>query len=242
MWIWVLCGLIAGAFALLPVLVNSSRSSLKLLLSGKREVLIVFAHPDDETMFFLPVISLLNVVGVPFRLLCLSTGDYDGLGLTRVKEFNSVSRYLKAASGDILDLPRLRDGPHLWDPSDVSNAVSDFLNSHPKIEGIITFDGYGVSGHPNHKSVYEGVRVTKTRRDLIKLSLVSVPLWRKYLPVLDMALIYVFSSFDFLCAVNWKDPFQSARAMQLYKSQNVWFRKLFSVFSRYSYVNDFVRI
>jgi hypothetical protein len=54
------------------------------LLPGRR-LLLVTAHPDDETMFFGPV--LLGRSGhQQISLLCLSTGDADGQGETRRKE------------------------------------------------------------------------------------------------------------------------------------------------------------
>lgn len=37
-------------------------------------VLVVVAHPDDETMFFSPLILSLTLFGVPPRVLCLSNG------------------------------------------------------------------------------------------------------------------------------------------------------------------------
>ena len=45
---------------------------------------LVTAHPDDESMFFLPVIrALISRADEKVWLICLSTGDYDGLGKIR---------------------------------------------------------------------------------------------------------------------------------------------------------------
>ena len=242
MWLWVLAFTLL-AFTLLPILINRTKPGLRNFLKDRREALVVFAHPDDETMFFLPMISLLNGLGFPLRFLCLSTGDFDGLGETRVKEFRAVCRYLNAASCEIVHDEKLRDGPHMWEAGDVSRVVSGYLMKYPRLDTIFTFDGYGVSGHPNHISVFEGIRSLRTKKDdLLRLYLVSVPLWRKYLLVFDMLLVYIFTGAEALIAVNWQDPLKSSRVMQLYASQNVWFRKLFSIFSRYSYVNEFVRM
>ena len=45
-------------------------------------LLLVTAHPDDEVMFFAPALLCL---GEEFTIyiLCLSTGDYDGLGASQ---------------------------------------------------------------------------------------------------------------------------------------------------------------
>jgi N-acetylglucosaminylphosphatidylinositol deacetylase len=40
---------------------------------GER-VLLVMAHPDDESMFFGPLLLALAEQGVPTFILCLSTG------------------------------------------------------------------------------------------------------------------------------------------------------------------------
>lgn len=37
-------------------------------------VLVVVAHPDDETMFFSPLLLSLTLFGVPVHVLCLSNG------------------------------------------------------------------------------------------------------------------------------------------------------------------------
>ena len=47
---------------------------------GERGVLLVTAHPDDEAMFFVPTILALQARSVRVHVLCLSTGEFDGLG------------------------------------------------------------------------------------------------------------------------------------------------------------------
>lgn len=37
-------------------------------------VLLVIAHPDDETMFFAPLLVTLHEQSIPVRILCISTG------------------------------------------------------------------------------------------------------------------------------------------------------------------------
>jgi len=40
-----------------------------------RRVLLVTAHPDDETMFFAPTVQALKAAGAYVSLLCLSNGS-----------------------------------------------------------------------------------------------------------------------------------------------------------------------
>lgn len=56
-------------------------------LQGKRICLLI-AHPDDEAMFFSPTVTALTApeVGNHVKILCLSSGNADGLGETRKKE------------------------------------------------------------------------------------------------------------------------------------------------------------
>lgn len=225
--------------AILPVLISITRPYLRSEISKLTDVVFIFAHPDDETMFFLPVITLLQQLRVKFRFLCLSSGNYDGLGKVRIEELHSVARRLKAASCDVLENPKLRDGPHMWKALDVSEAVERYLSDRTKVDAIFTFDSHGISGHPNHISTFKGIVSMQSRPRVYSLK--SEPIWRKYIPVLDFAITFV-DPYARLVAVNLEDPFKSLSVMKLYGTQNVWFRKLFSVFSKYSYINEFVKL
>jgi len=209
------------------------------ITSKIKEAVFIFAHPDDETMFFTPTIQMLQQNNIKIHLLCLSDGNYDGLGKLREQEFASVSRVLDVAHFEMVKDESLADGPQTWPTESVGRAVSGYISRYPKIEAVFTFDGYGVSGHPNHISVYNGVSHLKNSGKLNAkvFYLRSVSIVRKYLPPIDFMLTFIDSSF---LAVNAHDPFLSLRIMRLYHSQNVWFRKLFSLFSRYSYVNDYI--
>eukprot|EP01104_Vermistella_antarctica_P013269 TRINITY_DN3994_c0_g1_i2.p1 TRINITY_DN3994_c0_g1~~TRINITY_DN3994_c0_g1_i2.p1 ORF type:complete len:207 (-),score=0.87 TRINITY_DN3994_c0_g1_i2:28-648(-) len=56
-------------------------------VSAPMRVLYVTAHPDDEAMFFVPSItSMTSTDACEVHLLCLSTGNYDGLGDIRKAE------------------------------------------------------------------------------------------------------------------------------------------------------------
>jgi hypothetical protein len=47
-------------------------------------VLLVTAHPDDESMFFVPCILGLQAEGKQIHVLCLSSGDTKALDLTLI--------------------------------------------------------------------------------------------------------------------------------------------------------------
>jgi len=50
------------------------RRSTGLLFSPSDRVLLVVAHPDDESMFFAPTILQIRGSNIPLFILCLSTG------------------------------------------------------------------------------------------------------------------------------------------------------------------------
>ena len=51
---------------------------------------VVIAHPDDESMFFIPTIRALCIRKQRIWLVCMTTGNYDGLGGIRRDELLHV--------------------------------------------------------------------------------------------------------------------------------------------------------
>jgi N-acetylglucosaminylphosphatidylinositol deacetylase len=130
------------------------------------------------------------------------------------------------------------------------------------IDALITFDGQGVSSHPNHISLYHGARgfakaltegkpEWKSPVDVYTLNTVS--LLRKYSGGLDLFTTIAASLFT-----PNKDPERPEKLIYAnnligsepslgtalsamttaHKSQMVWFRYLWLGFSRYMLVND----
>ena len=198
---------------------------------SRKATLVVFAHPDDEVMFFLPAISSLLSSGHEIVVACLSNGGADGLGAVRKLEFDRVMSSLFIEKYFIFDDKRIPDGFHKWDVLVVKELVESVLAKHPQIDTIITFDRSGVSGHPNHVSVCDGVRLLN---DKLVLELITIPTLVKFLvPPIDLLTL----DKDHLAI--WLPSLKVSSTMQLYESQNVWFRRLFAFFSRYAYVNTF---
>ncbi|KAK4692215.1 N-acetylglucosaminylphosphatidylinositol deacetylase, partial [Lecanoromycetidae sp. Uapishka_2] len=157
---------------------QASRSSFPSL-KGKRICLLI-AHPDDEAMFFSPTVLALTApeAGNHVKILCLSSGNADGLGSTRKSELSASALLLGLRSpSDVLVIedPNFPDSMTTTWPAPLiaellSNAFSPTLNSSSKkasktpseptatIDTLITFDSQGVSAHPNHISLYHGAR------------------------------------------------------------------------------------
>ncbi|XP_034216138.1 N-acetylglucosaminyl-phosphatidylinositol de-N-acetylase isoform X2 [Prunus dulcis] len=216
LWVASLCKILHGSYS------PPKGTFLNNLKDGgsvnKRNVLLVVAHPDDESMFFTPTINYLTMRGHNIHILCLSIGDADGKGITRKEELYQASAILKVPHQQVKVL------------------------DHPDLQ-IITFDNYGVSGHCNHRDVHYGVMKllhASSQRKIEAWELVSTNVFRKYSGPVDIWLSSLYPmqcSHELLhCLLN-EQPRKSFRAMAQHSSQWVWFRKLFVGFSSYTYVN-----
>ena len=221
--------------------VNDIKNELSLIGS----VLLIIAHPDDEIMFWTPTIKSLIDYKIPMKILCLSNGNYDGLGELREKEFDNVSRALNFPDNQILNIPELQDNiKQFWEPKIVSEQIEEFLKDNPDVKTILTFDYHGVTKHPNHISCFNGLmyylqnHLNECKNRGLK--------------------IYTLDSFDFLfqytlfyplfCAIFKKYGFfsmtffSSYKWMRLYETQFNLLRKAHVILSGYSYFNSYNKI
>ncbi|GIJ99840.1 N-acetylglucosaminyl-phosphatidylinositol de-N-acetylase [Aspergillus viridinutans] len=153
-----------------------------------KRICLLIAHPDDEAMFFSPAVLALTKpeLGNHVKILCLSSGDADGLGHIRKKELQQSAKHLGLrAESDVFivdDPARFPDSmTATWSESDVSSLLASAFapdlasqsQSQPQssaarkrvagtgaptatIDVLITFDKHGISNHPNHRSLYHG--------------------------------------------------------------------------------------
>ncbi|GKZ31980.1 hypothetical protein AbraIFM66950_000979 [Aspergillus brasiliensis] len=126
-----------------------------------RNVLLVTAHPDDETLFFSPtILHGHDNPDVTRSLLVLSTGDYHGQGDIRKGEIERSCAALGIPSDHcvVLEHGALQDNPKKWWRQDVIEDIVAHYVHMWKVDLIFTFDDGGVSGHINHRAVSAGVR------------------------------------------------------------------------------------
>ena len=127
-----------------------------------------------------------------------------------------------------------------WSIQIASQCILNTL-TELKITHLITFDDYGVSGHPNHISTFRATKeVLKSlnynnKTNIVAYQLESVNIFRKFSFFIDIGVSKLLNNNAF---INF-DIFTIFKAMLSHKSQFIWYRKLFVVFSRYSYVNTF---
>lgn len=260
-------------------------------MKAKTSYIFIIAHPDDETMFFLP--TLYNLIykchkskrsdasdSDTFHILCLSNGNYDGLGAKRTEELHCASKLISPSIHvTVLNNPELQDGPmEKWPKKCVANVMTEFLERHfaPQSDDheqsnlvLLTFDAGGVSGHANHIDTYHGLShfyylmketngVTSEKRlqdlnqtinlQLMVLETIYNPIM-KYFP--PFGLLYIFltiilerrsSGHGISNSVTTKQyymfqPHLVWSAMKAHYTQFVWYRRLFVIFSCYSYIN-----
>lgn len=100
--------------------------------NGIKRALLVTAHPDDESMFFLPLVR--SLVDAPseweLHLLCLSRGNFDGLGATRELEMRTCAAFLGIAAANVrvLEEPALQDGMQTqWNEGRVAELALEYM-------------------------------------------------------------------------------------------------------------------
>ncbi|PRD24831.1 UNVERIFIED_CONTAM: Pigl [Trichonephila clavipes] len=138
---------------------------------------------------------------------------------------------------------QLPDNPEVkWSRLKVSSIILKYVR-HLSATVVISFDQSGVSGHLNHIAVYDGLESLIFKgllsEDCEVYLLKSVFLFQKYLGFLIVPLLYMCVSFSF--ASTFHDVKTIWKSMKEHKSQFVWFRKLYIVFSQYVYMNTFIK-
>ncbi|XP_020618382.1 N-acetylglucosaminyl-phosphatidylinositol de-N-acetylase-like [Orbicella faveolata] len=205
---------------------------------NNKTVLVITAHPDDECMFFSP--SILNLPRFcTAHVLCLSTGNYYQQGNIRKQELFSSCRILGIPSSHVTvkDHHSLPDDPNVdWDTKIASQIIADHIK-HNQFQVVITFDSYGVSGHSNHIAIYKAVKRLKDNgllEDVTVYVLSSISILRKYISLLDLP-FSVYSQQMFLSSPQ--DIILAQKAMYAHRSQLLWFRRLYILFSRFMMIN-----
>lgn len=213
-----------------------------LLERGSRTLLVI-AHPDDEAMFFAPTLLGLARLRHHVFLLCFSAGNYYNQGEIRKKELLQSCDVLgiPPASVMIIDSRDFPDDPGAqWDTGHVASVLLRHVEVND-IDLVVTFDAGGVSGHSNHVALYAAARTLHLEGKLPEgctvLTLRSVNVLRKYISLLDLP-FSLLRACDVLFVLTSKEVAQAKRAMSCHRSQLLWFRRLYVLFSRYMRINS----
>lgn len=211
---------------------------------------ILIAHPDDEVMFFGP--SILQLLKKQYNnhisLTCFSTGNNQGLGSIRSEELVRSLQILGITDYEIVnDETKFRDAMDIsWDEQD----ILPYIKAEAQV--ILTFDGDGISNHPNHKSLY----MASLRTNKKVFALKSWDMHEKYsfslLTCLQLVKNYYIPSIwgteptksaNIFIYSDLADYLTTLTAMVAgHKSQMVWFRYGWVVLSKYLNSNELVQV
>lgn len=113
----------------------------------RADIIIVCAHPDDETIFFSSVLKQKK----PFVICASHLGN-----LIRREEFKSaLVEY--GVKGVMLNLPDVKGGQFIWKLY-LPIKLKILRTKFPNVRTVYTHAGIGESGHPHHFCVNRAVK------------------------------------------------------------------------------------
>ncbi|GAA4397647.1 PIG-L family deacetylase [Fodinibacter luteus] len=136
-----------------------------------RRVLVVVAHPDDESFALGALIDREVARGAEVAVLCLTRGEASTLGATsrdlaalRESELAEAARELGCARTTLLDHP---DGALAAVDGAVLERDVEAEVARTRPDGILVFDPEGgVTGHPDHRAASLATLAVAARHDL----------------------------------------------------------------------------
>ncbi len=147
-------------------------------LPGWGHVLVVVAHPDDESFALGAVIDALVAARATVSVLCLTRGEAStlrgvpgDLAVVRARELERAGAALGVAETMLRDHP---DGRLADVPPDRLAAEVEQQARKSDVDGLLVLDPSGVTGHPDHAAA--------TRAALTAAAALGVPVLAWTLP------------------------------------------------------------
>jgi N-acetylglucosamine malate deacetylase 2 len=124
-------------------------------------LLVVFAHPDDESFGVAGTLAKYSVAGSGTALICATRGEAgqsngladspEALGALRTRELECAARAVGAGELQLLDWSD--GGGESWDLDLLARQIGSLIRSiQPGV--VITFDHEGITRHPDHIAVH----------------------------------------------------------------------------------------
>ena len=240
---------------LLAFLVYHLRSHERMIrrdINETKHVILLIAHPDDESMFFLPMIYALKNEDCFIEVVCVTNGN----SKVRQEEMETIAKVIpldKLTVLDLSDIGIIDSFGTKWDTKTLSRALKPYIKNESSVQ-VVTFDDNGISGHENHISLYYAALELKEEVPNPKYySLKTVSILRKYIIPFDVIILLLKDLVTVICSCcrsKRRDshlfvmlrPWRNWKCMATHHSQFVWFRKLFVFFSRYTFINEINQI
>ena len=125
-------------------------------LPGWRSMLVVVAHPDDETFGLGAVIDAMTSAGSAVHVLCFTRGEAStlkqcgaDLSAVRAEELRQAGAELGVGGITLLDYP---DGGLAAVPGPELEARVTSLADCQHADGLLVFDDSGITGHRDHQA------------------------------------------------------------------------------------------
>jgi LmbE family N-acetylglucosaminyl deacetylase len=116
------------------------------------------AHPDDETIFFGGLLQVYR--RRPWKLICVTDGNADGMGHQRHRDFLEACKTLRVQSVEQWDFPDLFESR-----LDVERLMERL--SHENAVEVFTHGILGEYGHPHHQDVSLAVHRSFQKRAIV---------------------------------------------------------------------------
>jgi N-acetylglucosamine malate deacetylase 2 len=140
------------------------------LLPEWAKVLVVVAHPDDESFGLGAIISQMTATGAAVHILCCTHGEASTLNQNRADldtqreaELQHASTQLAVASVTLLGYP---DGRLAAIPPTALAAHAVKLAARHQPDGLLVFDDTGVTSHPDHQAATRAAVLAATATGL----------------------------------------------------------------------------
>lgn len=131
-----------------------------------KSVLVVCAHPDDESFGLGAVLSAFRDQGARISVICFTRGEAStlhagegDLGAVRAAEFARAAEVLGVSRSELLNYP---DGHLAEQPIPELTAHVLQLISEVGADLLLTFDESGITGHPDHIQATKAVKMAAT--------------------------------------------------------------------------------
>jgi LmbE family N-acetylglucosaminyl deacetylase len=135
---------------------SAAAPSTTTSLPAWQRVLVVVAHPDDESFGLGAVIDAFVQAGAAVSVLCLTVGEASTLGADTA-DLGTVREHELRSAGTALGVLEvtLRHWPDgALDSVPLTDLVEDVTASidHVRPDGMLVFDPSGITGHPDHRA------------------------------------------------------------------------------------------
>lgn len=197
-------------------------------LTSESKILIVNAHPDDETIYS-GLIQKLNYISAQIKIVTLSKG---GAGRSKLSLYNKTIEYVRTLElMEVCKLLKIND-------IDLSDFLdSKFHVSYDKIliylenqinsfrpDFVFTFEPYGITGHPDHIVLSEIVSKLYYKNHNFRLIYSTVskkfiqPEISKRMAIIDESNIKRYKS-NFIVSMTFYEALVKLRSILLHRTQ-----------------------